>query len=495
MDNGRASRRGQLLIQTLVLSALSVVFIGVLTNLAVFNVDIAKRSYYSEVAFQTAEAGIEYYRWHLAHAPDDFEDGTGGPGPYVHEFKDKELVRIGQFSLDITPPPSGSTLVTILSTATVDADPSAVRKIRVRLAIPSFTKYAVAANDDLRFGEGTDVFGPIYANGGIHFDGTAHNLVSSAKDAYNDPDHEGGNEFGVHTHRRAPPQTGIDLNFQAGEAPPTIPVPVRGDVFLSGRQFPVPAIDFVGLSADLADLKTDVQQGNGRYFAPSSGLGYHLVLKTNDTFDVYTVTATTPVPNGCTSVQGQQGWGTWSIQDETILQSNQQFPSSGLLFFEDNLWVNGQINTARLSIAAARFPDTPGQRKSITVNNDLLYTNYDGQDVIALIAQGNFNVGLVSEDDLRIDAALVAQNGRAGRYYYRPPTPPNQDRCSPYHIRQVITLYGSIVTNQRYGFAYTDGTGYQTRNIIYDQNLAYAPPPNFPLVSDEYELISWEEVR
>ncbi len=164
-----------------------------------------------------------------------------------------------------------------------------------------------------------------------------------------------------------------------------------------------------------------------------------------------------------------------------------------MIFAEDDAWVNGQINTARLTIAAGRFPDNPAHRKSITVNNDLLYTNYDGQDIIALIAQGNFNVGFESEDDLRIDAALIAQNGRVGRYYYRPPD--QQNRCAPYHIRQTITLYGMIGTNERYGFAYADGTGYQNRNIIYDSNLLYNPPPNFPLTSDQYEIISWEEVK
>ena len=126
------------------------------------------------------------------------------------------------------------------------------------------------------------------------------------------------------------------------------------------------------------------------------------------------------------------------------------------------------------------------------MNNDLLYTNYDGSDVLGLIAQGNINVGMVSDNDLRIDAALIAQNGRVGRHYYRPPGGGSQ-RCSPYHTRQTITLWGMIATNQRYGFAYTDGTGYQTRNLNYDGSLLYAPPPSFPLTSDQYVTLSWEE--
>jgi len=216
-----------------------------------------------------------------------------------------------------------------------------------------------------------------------------------------------------------------------------------------------------------------------------------IVLKTNDTFDLYRVTSMVNPPSGCTNSAGQTGWGTWSIQNQQLI-GNYPFPANGIIFLEDDIFVDGQINGGRLTIAAAFLPDNPPFRKNIMVNNDLLYTNYDGSDVIGLIAQGNINVGLVSEDDLRIDAALIAQNGRVGRHYYRSPSGGSQ-RCSPNHIRQTITLWGMIATNQRYGFAYTDGTGYQTRNLNYDGNLLYGPPPSFPLTSDQYVTLTWGE--
>jgi hypothetical protein len=52
-----------------------------------------------------------------------------------------------------------------------------------------------------------------------------------------------------------------------------------------------------------------------------------------------------------------------------------------------------------------------------------------------------------------------------------------------------------IASYQRYGFAWTDGTGYVNRDITYDANLLYAPPPSFPLTSDQYQIISWQEVK
>jgi hypothetical protein len=103
---------------------------------------------------------------------------------------------------------------------------------------------------------------------------------------------------------------------------------------------------------------------------------------------------------------------------------------------------------------------------------------------------------LFSADTFEIDAALIAQNGRVGRYYYDPPTNGGgTNRCGTNVYRNSITLFGMLASNQRYGFAYTDGTGYDNRIITYDTNLLYAPPPNFPLASDKYQIILWEELE
>jgi hypothetical protein len=468
--------QGQILIQTLVFGAIAAFFISGLVSWFAISIKASRQTFNREQAVQIAEAGIDYYRWHLAHSPQDFKDGTVGSGPYTHNFSDKDGNIIGQFILDITPPPLGSTLVTIKSTGKVNADMHISRSITVKLAKPSIAKYAVAANDAMRFGEGTEVFGPIHSNQGIRFDGLAHNIVSSAVVQYDDPDSDDCNNnvsFGVHTcvnpHDPSPPAS----------------VPNRTDIFETGRQFPVPALDFTGITADLAQMKSDAQ-AKGFYRSSSGSLGYHIVLKINDTFDLYSVTNFVNPPSNCTNSQSQSGWGSWSIQSQSSI-GNFPFPANGIMFFEDNVFVDGKINTARLTIIAASFPDNPSTRKSIIVNNDVLYTNYDGQDTIGLIAQRNINVGMMSEDDLRIDAALIAQNGRVGRYYY-------SNHCSSY-IRQKITSYGMIATSQRYGFAYTDGTGYQDRYLIYDANLLYGPPPSFPLTSDQYVTISWEETK
>ena len=474
------NQNGQLSLAVLIFGSIAIIMLSGFVFWADTNLKSVYRITDRALALKIAEAGIEYYRWHLAHDPDDFQDGTGQTGPYDHDYYDKNGNKIGQFILDITPPESGSNVITIQSKGKIEIDDSIEKIIEVKMIRPGYLNYAIVSNSDLRLHQGTEVFGQIHSNGGIHFDGLAHNLVTSARDEYNDPDHSGNVEFGVHTH------------IAPVDPEPSGAVPLRPDVFIAGRDFPVPAVDFDGIISDLANIKSNAQ-ANGLYFGDSGEEGYHIVLKNNDTFSLYKVTGLVLRPSGCVSVLGQKNWDMWSIDQETFIQ-NYNFPANGLVFVEDHVWVDGNIDTAKLLIAAGTFPENSSTWRHIIINNDILYTNYDGQDSLGLIAQGHITVGWVSEDDLPIDGALVAQNGRIGRYYYKGPDE-NQPRCSPYHVRNLITHYGTVASNDIYGYAYTDGTGYQNRNIIYDPNLIFNPPPGFPSTSDNYVQISWKEIK
>jgi hypothetical protein len=275
--------------------------------------------------------------------------------------------------------------------------------------------------------------------------------------------------------------------------------PNRPDVFESGRQFPVPQSDFFGLTAGLLQLQGLAQSG-GKEWTASNALGYHVILHTDDTYTLYKVTALQPVPSQCgtdSTATGQPQWGTWSIKTQTLYTTSGHatgiyaFPSNGVLFFDDHVWVDGQIKSARLTIVAGLIGNSdPSKNSNITINTNLLYTNYDGTDVLGIIAQGNVNIGMYSDDSFEIDGALVAENGRIGRFYYNT----NCVAGTDYHVRSALTLRGMIATYLRYGFAYSDNTGYTTRNINYDGNLLYAPPPSFPQATTQYQVISWQEI-
>ena len=101
-------RGGQLAIELLFLSAIVIALIGGFVSLAVSFLNLSVRAQNEAQAQAIAEAGIEYYKWHLAYAPQDFTDGTGKPGPYVHQYYNETGADIGQFSLSIIPPSNGS---------------------------------------------------------------------------------------------------------------------------------------------------------------------------------------------------------------------------------------------------------------------------------------------------------------------------------------------------------------------------------------------------
>ena len=474
----RRLESGTILIQVFVFGMIAVLVIGALVSWAGTNIKAARNEVNREQAIEIAEAGTEYYRWHLAHVQNDFQDGSTTPNvPYVHNYYDKDGNLLGTFTLNITAPLVGSTLVTILSQGKVTADPTVSRKIQVKLGMPSIAKYAMVTNSAVYYGSGDNVYGPVHSNVGVGFwsgspQPIAHNLVTAAVSSFD------GN-FGVYT------------TVPTADTGPNGAVPSRPDVFAGGRQFPVPAVDFTGITADLSAMKTLAQVG-GFYRASSGANGYDIVLKTNGTFDLYKINSLLPSPNSSCANNwaggAQTGWGTWSINTATgatTLLGNYAFPTNGIMFFEDNIWVEGQINHARLTIAAGTFPVSSATYKQITVNNNLLYTNFDGTDSIGLIAQGNFLVGLNSQDSLTIDGALIAQNGGTIRYYYG-------SSCGT-NLRTTLTTFGMFGSNQQGYFYYGDGvSGYLNQPAAYDANMLYSPPPSFPLTGNQYQPISWQ---
>jgi len=125
-------QKGQLSIQVLVFSAVALILIGAFSLWGASFLRLSVRDLNKAQAFASAEAGIEYYRWHLAHSPKDFQDGTGHAGPYTHLYFDKDGEQIGEFILDITAPPLGSTVVTIKSTGHVVSDSSIQKIIQIQ---------------------------------------------------------------------------------------------------------------------------------------------------------------------------------------------------------------------------------------------------------------------------------------------------------------------------------------------------------------------------
>ncbi|MDX9913169.1 MAG: pilus assembly PilX N-terminal domain-containing protein [Candidatus Moranbacteria bacterium] len=467
--------KGSILVYTLIIITIVSIFLTASLKVVVSNIQFGINRESKEESLQIAEAGVYFYRWYLAHQVAGLtkkqirQFWASGTAYGVGTAYEDDFNGVGAYSIEVIPPTSNSTIVIAQITGWTYKTPELKRIIKVRFRQPSWSEYSVLCDSDIRFGEDTNVYGPLHSNGGIRFDGVAHNVISSGLATYNDPDHFGADEFGVHTH-----------DIPVDPLPPSA-VPAHSDVFMAGREFPAPVKDFNSVVSDIADMKSEAgcpnvgsvctgdvngmsSSANGIYFN-NANYGRHIVLRTDGTMRVYRVTNYNTTSNDWTN---QSSYTSYAI------------PNDGIIFVEDNVWIDGQINGKRVTVVAADL--SGGGSKDIFIKNDLLYTNYDGSDIIGLVAQRNIDVTRGSEEDLRIDGALLAQSGRIGR-----------EQFSSSYNRDVITVNGSLVTKLRYGFAYTDGTGYINRNLIFDNNLLYYPPPYFPTGTD-YAIDSWEEL-
>ena len=127
---------------------------GGLATLQIYQQRLYKQQAAKEQALYAAEAGINYYVWHLAHDQTDYYDGTGSDptppdppyGPYEHSYLAPSSGIQSYFSLEIIPPTTGSTIVTIKSTGWLDEYPNIKRDITVQYGIPSLATYSLLTN-------------------------------------------------------------------------------------------------------------------------------------------------------------------------------------------------------------------------------------------------------------------------------------------------------------------------------------------------------------
>lgn len=451
--------RGTMLMYVLIFG--SVAFTIIVTGVAsygLFEHRASQRLHRREMAFHIAEAGINYYRWHLAHNPTDYQDGTGQPGPYVHTYSDKDGNVIGSFSLEIDPPLAGSSVATIRSTGWTVWEPRTQRTLQVRVGFPALTDYTFLSNGNMNFSATSNVSGKIHSNGGIRFDGTTNSWVESAQSTY---------------------------QYQPGQW--------RNGVWGSGGpssffRYPVPAIDFYAVSADLSALRTEAMN-SGVHITSSGQEGWHIVFNSS-TFDLYRVTS-----RDCYYGQGRWRWRRWvgwywsgntycyDIGNETFV-STQSIPANGAIFVEDELWVEGTVG-GRVSLGVGEFPvQQPYHR--IYVTGNLVYNQRGGTDVTGLMAQGDVLIPYEVPDVMSIDGALLSQFGSVHRpYYYN-------------NVKTSLSIFGAQIYYTPGGMKWVNGwgnviSGFTDTYYTYDGNLRYYPPPGFP-VGNTYNLISWEEL-
>ena len=336
------------------------------------------------------------------------------------------------------------------------------RKIETQLGLPSFSQYAWVLNNRVWFGSSATTYGPVHSNEGIRFDGHARKLVTSARTTYDARCVGGANG--------AP---GIWSQGNVG-------------VFDEGKQFPVTAVDFQKLAADLSQIKTDAQ-ASGLYLPSTTGnrRGYYLKLTTNGIETYYVTNENKYARSGGAANLTKQLLATYPI------------PQNGLVFAEANLWIEGTTDD-RLTIAAARFPDIPSQRRDIVVVDNIRYTVEDGTVALGLVAQRDIRFAHYTPPaGLEVDSYLLAANGGIGFVFS--------------NTSGTLSTKASFINNGGFGSyksscdATPEGTGYGmvtssnndgflVRNYYFDEHLTYSPPPQFP-ATGSFAVISWQEIE
>lgn len=440
-------------------------------------VELAKEN--RSKAFQMAEAGLEYYRWHLAHWPNDLKDGTNNAGPYVHSVTDPEGGVIGYYSLAI----SGgvycgkTNTVEITSTGWTTADPTYKRILFARYTKPSVAKYSTITNSNVWVGSDRVITGPYHSNGGIRMDGTHNADVTSAVTTWSCT-----SSFGCSPTSN---QNGV---FGAG-GPQNL------------WKYPAPTIDFNGITVDLAAMKGYATSSGGIYVGPSGGYGWRVTFKDNGTMELRKVV-------GAPQIWGytiENGWA----QERTVMSNVQNetvsiiLPACPLIFVEDDVWLDGIVK-GLVTLAAADVTNA-GVDRSIILNGDITYASTTGNGLTA-IAEKDVIIGLQVPDVMTIKGVFIAQKGKFGRNHYC------EDDCTstqgnqglpgtldPYVIRSQLTMNGTVVSNGRVGTKWMSGStflsGFANRIDNFDRTLAEYPPPFTPAISDDYEFVRWSDQR
>src|SRR3990167_11509746 len=75
-----------------------IVIFGMLLAISL-QLDFSHRQVPSEESLHIAESGVNYYKWHLAHDPDDFTSDVG-----IHDYLDPQGASVGKYNVEVTQP-------------------------------------------------------------------------------------------------------------------------------------------------------------------------------------------------------------------------------------------------------------------------------------------------------------------------------------------------------------------------------------------------------
>ena len=429
------SKKGSSLLLILILGGLLLTILT--TGVATYATTVLKQSKIVSEKTQArsiAMAGITYYRWVLHKNPSDYWDGNpqGTPGPYTHEYTNKDGERIGVYSLNITSPEEGGGQTIIESTGWLDSDPNQKITLRATLSSgPFITPYVIAVKTTARLQNFFTVSGKVHANFRVLCNTEVNNTITGGQTNYGVYGNGGPQEF---------------------------------------WEFPVPEIDFVGIgNATVAKL---LELGNApegmaipHAHTFGGGNGLHLVFQPNGTFDLYRVTQ-----RGCYCQNVECSYRYCYDIGEQVFIENRQIPQNGVIIVDDSVYISGIVN-GRVSILGGQQV-----RRPVFIPDNLTYLDKSGNHVMGIYSRTGMYLPKNIPDNMEINAVLMNPDMYSlQRRAYSPEYPDA--------FRNNLEIYGSIITyylsDIKARFAGEIVSGFQTASYLYDEHLTNNPPPGF----------------
>ena len=434
-------------------------------------------------AFNIAEAGLDYYRWFLSHFPGDITNGTGHAGPFVIDYSDPEGGVTGTYTLSIASSNSCGSVQSIEVTSKgVPSDaPNVSSILSARYAMPSVAAYSYIVGSSVFAGADRIINGPYHSNGGVRMDGTTNAPVSSSLSTWN-----------------------CTTNFGCNPAQPSAPGVVGNGGNQNLWEYPVPQVDFSGIAANFSTLKSAAvangihlqQYSSGNVKGAAYKKGYHLIFNSNGTVTVNRVTSINKLTN-VYPIDYSSGYADdYTLIGNETLYDTYPIPSGcGLIFVEDNTWIEGVV-PSKVTVVAAGVIDS-SFKPDIVLRGNITYGSTDGTDGLAVISAKNILIAPDSPQNMTLNGIFIAQSGAFGRNFYRYAV---SGGCNGlYEPRSTLTIVGTTVSNLRTGTAWTNGcgtgvnAGYQSRIDSFDQQNAINPPPFTPVTSTQWQFVDWQQ--
>jgi len=261
-----------------------------------------------------------------------------------------------------------------------------------------------------------------------------------------------------------------------------------------------PGVTFSSLVSDFASLKT-IAQSQGifieRHEVPQSPhLGFHLIFNVNGTVTINKVLDVNTMNNVKPADASRN-----SINDYTLILAEEPYqtvpvPSTcGLIFIEDNVWVEGTI-LGKVTLVVANLTGS-GSSPDVVLRGNTAYATNDGSSGLTVIGEHHILIGPDSPTDMVLNGIFVAAKGVFGRnnYYY-----PGGGCTGEYESRGSLTINGTVVSKLTPRTKWPGGcgasdAGYQTQSITVDSQNAANPPPFTPTISSTRKFIDWQQIK